>query len=111
MNYDEFVDVSKRLPRFYSEGESVVWLSNALSGEAGEICNETKKVTRDDGGYITVDRREKIIEELGDVLWYATCLAQRIGSSLDEVKARNINKLTTRYGLTEVNRDAVERRP
>lgn len=37
---------------------------------AGEIAEKVGKALRDDQGQITTQRREAIILELGDVLWY-----------------------------------------
>lgn len=40
--------------------------------------------------------RENFIEELGDVLWYITVLADNADLSLDEIMLANINKLERR---------------
>jgi NTP pyrophosphatase (non-canonical NTP hydrolase) len=39
---------------------------------------------------------EEIVDELGDVLWYVTMLANRMGSSLEEVMKSSIEKLEDR---------------
>jgi len=39
---------------------------------------------------------EEVIDELGDVLWYVTILANSLGTTIDEVMMRNINKLEMR---------------
>lgn len=64
-----------------------------LTGEAGEVADYTKKVY---GHGHTADPA-KVRDELGDVLWYVTALAQRWGYTLDEVAAANIAKLQRRY--------------
>lgn len=46
-----------------------------LFGEAGEIGNQVKKIWRDDDGVLTEDRKAKLRDELGDVLWYAVRFA------------------------------------
>ena len=38
-----------------------------------------------------------MVLELGDVLWYYTLTLQTLGITLDEVIARNVEKLTNRY--------------
>jgi NTP pyrophosphatase (non-canonical NTP hydrolase) len=55
-----------------------------------------KKITRDDGGDISEDRRQKLILELGDVLWYVTRIASVIDVSLRDVIEGNVAKLTER---------------
>lgn len=40
---------------------------------------------------------EKVHKELGDVLWYVAVLARRIGSTLEDVAASNVEKLRKRY--------------
>lgn len=39
---------------------------------------------------------EQILDELGDVLWYVTIIAQKEGSSLEEIMKLNYNKLELR---------------
>ena len=40
----------------------------------------------------------EIIEELGDVLWYAPAVAHDLGVTLDQVAKRNLEKLELRHG-------------
>ena len=73
----------------------------ALCGEAGELANLVKKNWRsvgDVGVEIEDFRylRQEMIDELGDVLWYAAFVADRLGVSLDLVAERNIRKLEDR---------------
>lgn len=67
--------------------------SLAIAGEAGELANQTKKVFIHGHPY----EKEKLIEELGDILWYIAVYAQGIGSNLEEVATENIKKLDKRY--------------
>lgn len=64
-----------------------------LNGEAGECIDIVKKHLFQ--GH-DLDR-EKLIDELGDVLWYAASLAEGIGTTLDDVMQHNVDKLTRRY--------------
>lgn len=67
-----------------------------LAGEAGEIADHAKKVLRDDEGRITPERREKIMDEMGDVLWYLAALATELQVGLTYVAERNLRKLADR---------------
>ncbi|HEX7394254.1 MAG TPA: nucleoside triphosphate pyrophosphohydrolase family protein [Anaerolineaceae bacterium] len=80
----------------YPEAAKVIYPALGLSGEAGEVANQVKKILRDNAGELTEERRAKIIDELGDVLWYAAALASDIGISLDDVAAANLEKLAKR---------------
>lgn len=64
-----------------------------LNGEAGECIDILKKVEFQ--GH-TFDP-EKMLDELGDVLWYVAQAATGLGVSLQEVAEHNIAKLKARY--------------
>lgn len=67
-----------------------------LAGEAGETVDKLKKVYRDRGGEFSDDDRKALGLELGDVLWYLTRLADRLGLTLEEVMVKNVEKLASR---------------
>lgn len=64
-----------------------------LIGEAGEVSEHIKKF-RFHEHHLNV---EEIGEELGDVLWYLTAIAKRVGYSLNEIMQINADKLSKRY--------------
>ena len=64
-----------------------------LCGEAGECIDLVKKFLFQGHGL----DREKLIDELGDVLWYAAQLATGLDVGLDVVAQYNVNKLKERY--------------
>ena len=64
-----------------------------LAGEAGECCDLVKK-------HLFQDHREfeeKLVDELGDVLWYVAESAAAIGLSLNHIATYNVKKLEARY--------------
>jgi NTP pyrophosphatase (non-canonical NTP hydrolase) len=64
-----------------------------LGGESGEVTELIKKHL-----YHGRDLdRDKVIKELGDVLWYVMFMADSVGSSLREVAEVNNQKLRERY--------------
>lgn len=67
-----------------------------INGEAGEIAEQVGKALRDDHGVITMERREKIIKEVGDILWYAARIADELNEPLSSVLATNVQKLRDR---------------
>lgn len=82
-----------------SEEEGGLWPARlfvaalGLTGEAGEFADGIKKIVR--RGHCV--SKEKLIEELGDVLWYVAEAASAIGVNLSDVAAQNIAKLQKRY--------------
>ena len=64
-----------------------------LCGEAGELADLMKKHLHQ--GH-DLDK-SKIIEELGDVMWYLAYTAQQLGVLLDVVANHNLMKLRKRY--------------
>ena len=72
-----------------------IYAAMGLAGEVGELLNKMKKVLRGDYGEGGLDKA--IVEdELGDVLWYMTALADEYGLSLEDVARRNLMKLKDR---------------
>jgi len=87
----------------YRDRTPMRWLrlfysSLGLAGEAGEVANKVKKIMRDDGSEITPDRRQQILDELGDVLWYVALVADELDATLSSVATANIEKLQARHG-------------
>lgn len=57
-----------------NKGDNLLYAELGLISEIGELAGEAKRIIRDDNGELTPERREKIIDELGDILWYiAAC--------------------------------------
>ncbi|MCL5412733.1 MAG: nucleoside triphosphate pyrophosphohydrolase family protein [Candidatus Marsarchaeota archaeon] len=71
---------------------AVSYLTMGLTGEAGEFANKVKKVIRDG-----TDFDKAMVDELGDVLWYLSQLAEELGTDLDSIAAANLEKLRKRY--------------
>lgn len=78
----------------YPEEVGIVYPALGLAGEAGEVADKVKKILRD--GVDSPEYREKIMLELGDVLWYAAVLANDLGYTLEEVALQNLKKLRSR---------------
>jgi NTP pyrophosphatase (non-canonical NTP hydrolase) len=66
-----------------------------LAGEAGSVASEYKKHLRD--GEAHGSWRERMAEELGDVLWYLAAIADRLDLQLDDIATANLAKTTARW--------------
>jgi len=64
-----------------------------LGGEVGEVQNEIKKLERDDNNILTEKRKENILLELGDVMWYLSGILNNLNTTIDEILELNIEKL------------------
>lgn len=73
--------------------DDIATLCLGLAGESGEVCDIVKKYL---GHGHTFDKN-KLISELGDVLWYVARLADSMGFLLSNVAESNIEKLRKRY--------------
>jgi NTP pyrophosphatase (non-canonical NTP hydrolase) len=82
-----------------------------LNGEAGELAEHVGKAMRDDElipydpgtavvylehAKLTAKRRELIVKEVGDVLWYLSAICNELGIALGEAAATNLTKLHDR---------------
>ncbi len=84
----------------------LMYLTLGLAGESGEFADAVKKIIRvcgshDDTGFAELmlgpdGGATKLLEELGDVLWYLTKLADFLGMSIEDLMVRNTYKLYTR---------------
>lgn len=63
-----------------------------LFGEVGSLVSALKKRRRDKDAYLGYERA--VLEEVGDVLWYASAFARRGGTSLVEAASRSIGDRT-----------------
>jgi NTP pyrophosphatase (non-canonical NTP hydrolase) len=94
MHFGEYQKLAKRTANDKNEQKyKLANYSMGLSGEAGEVTDYLKKVVFHGHSMDT----EKLKDELGDVLWYLSNLADVMGIDLDEVASRNIDKLKKRY--------------
>jgi len=79
--------------KIITEGETrLVENTLGLVGESGEVAEKIKKYLRDN----TKVSQKEIIKELGDVVFYATALANYFYSNLPEVMEANMDKLNDR---------------
>ena len=66
-----------------------------LVGEAGEFADEVKKAWIYRGE--SLSDNYKLVEELGDVLWYVFLCAEVLGVSIENLQTTNVDKLKLKY--------------
>ena len=107
MTFEEYqLEMKRTASQFEINNENLCLGAMGIAGEAGEVADYIKKVVFHSHEL----SKEKLAEELGDVMWYITYLSQVIGYNLSDIAEINMNKLRKRYpeGWDEkrsINRD------
>lgn len=109
MEFREYEQYAKRTAAYPDLGNNLTYPTLGLAGEAGEVAEKVKKLYRDDNGHLSTERRDAIVKELGDVLWYICMIAHEIGVPLEEVPKANIAKLSSRATRSTINGDGDDR--
>jgi NTP pyrophosphatase (non-canonical NTP hydrolase) len=79
----------------YPKDVAELYCALGLGNEAGEVQGVVKKGLRD--GVANVEEyKERLVDELGDVLWYVARLADEINIPLNWIASQNLAKLESR---------------
>ncbi len=70
MDFKTYQIESRKTAQYPGMGQSVAYPLMGLLGECGELIEKFKKVLRDNNGELTQDRKNGIIGEVGDEIWY-----------------------------------------
>ena len=95
----DFLALSDRLVSLDEKGANIERLLTAgvgINAEGGEFLEIIKKMIFQ-GKSWNEDNREHLIIELGDIMWYVAQACMSLDVTLDEVVARNVQKLLKRY--------------
>jgi len=88
MNTEKFrVETAK----FFEEGTTEETLFLGLASEVGEVMQARVKETRKG-----LECTAEIVDELGDVLWYVSVIAESRGYSLSDIMQDVVDKLKAR---------------
>lgn len=98
MNFEEYQSEASKTALYPRRLSNLEYPTLGLAGEAGEVANIVKKIQRDHAGVITDETRGKLLDELGDVLWYISACADELGLTLSQVAEYNVDKLMKRHG-------------
>ena len=95
----DFVYLADRLVELDQKGANIERLTTAgvgLAAESGEFLEIVKKMVFQ-GKPWSVDNREHLIIELGDVMWYVAQACMALDVDFEEVLEMNVKKLEKRY--------------
>lgn len=89
-----------------AEAWTVTDWSNAMAGEAGEVCNAVKKLRRLQCGIkarkgpATIPvALEEVGKEIADTIFYLDLLANHLGMNLADLLADKFNEISEREGF------------
>lgn len=106
MNFADYQSIIETFAVYPRDNElaALSYLALGLNGEAGEVADEVKKAIRNDGE-ISAARREKILEEIGDVLWCITRIAIEFDTPLAQIAQANVDKLKKRRQANDLKHE------
>lgn len=93
MNFNSY-QAFTRTTAIYDKSIALSYLTAGLAEEAGEVAGKYKKWLRD--GWEQSEFEDKVVAELGDVLWYLARYADELGYSLQDIAEMNVHKLSKR---------------
>jgi len=103
MDFSEYQKKSRQTAIYPNKGNNFIYPTLGLVGETGEIAEKIKKILRDKNGKIDDETKTELVKELGDVLWYLSNLSTELKVSLEDIAARNIEKLFSRMGRDKLH--------
>ncbi len=77
------------------DGLSLIVPMLGLAGETGQLLSEYKKHLRDGEAHRLF--KERVSEELGDLLWYIANVASKFELTLDDIAVANLVKVNARW--------------
>jgi NTP pyrophosphatase (non-canonical NTP hydrolase) len=93
LHYQRAARQTDRIPA--DEEAQIITPLLGLAGETGELLSEYKKHLRD--REVHPLRKERVAEELGDLLWYVSTVASKFGLDLDAIAEANLTKARDRW--------------
>jgi NTP pyrophosphatase (non-canonical NTP hydrolase) len=89
-----------------SQMERMLEASMGMAGEAGEVVDLVKKIVFYGRGMDP----QKLIEEMGDLVWYINLAIYALDTTWETVLATNIAKLSARYPDLKFSADRANNR-
>lgn len=105
MEFNKYQELASRTANGKPGEDLMTNFALGISAEAGEVADLIKKY-RFHGHPL---KREELVKELGDVLWYASQVANVAAIGFDEVAESNIAKLMKRYPNGFSSKDSIKR--
>lgn len=85
MKLKEYIDKAKTFA-IYDKDKEIDYITLGLIEETGEVCGVYKKVIRDNNSDWDDNRKNKLLYELGDVLWYTAMFINHYKLDIDSIE-------------------------
>lgn len=97
MDFNSYQEEALRTDRVpaHDNAASLIVPMLGLAGETGQLLSEYKKLLRDGEAHRLF--KERVSEELGDLLWYIANVASKFELSLSDIAAANLCKVKERW--------------
>lgn len=102
ISFEKLSEVNKARYLAWSQGNypDPLYAANEFAGEAGEVCNEVKKLVREERGWVgSRSSIEKLADELADAIICADSIASMYGINLAEAVQRKFNETSDKNGF------------
>ncbi len=96
LSFDDYQEEASKTAIYPNKGDNLYYPALGLAGEAGEVCEKVKKIMRDDGGEVSIEKAGELVKEIGDVLWYVAALCEELDISMEAAASINLAKLKAR---------------
>ena len=96
MTFEEYQNKARHTANYPNVGNNFIYVALGLAGEGGEVAEKVKKLLRDKNGVMDEETKKAMCYELGDVLWYVSQMGIELGLSLEEIAAKNLEKIFSR---------------
>lgn len=94
-DYQTKAQLTDRVPGSTRDDKALMVPLLGLAGETGTLLTEYKKWLREGAAYQIF--KDRIAEDLGDILWYVANIASKEGLDLETVAVENLKKLESRW--------------
>ena len=96
MDFNKYQKLARKTAIYPNMGNNLSYPTLGLCGETGEVAEKVKKFFRDSESKMTLDLRDNLVKEMGDVLWYLSAMASELKVDFSEVAKANVEKLAKR---------------
>ena len=106
MNFYEYQKNAMRTANLgLNENDQLLNAALGVSGEAGEFAGYVKKFFFQGHDF----PKDKLISEIGDVLWYCALACEAMGINMEDIAEYNLDKLKKRYPEAFTPSQSIER--
>jgi len=96
MDFNEYQKKAWETAIYPRKGENLSYPALGLGGEVGEVIEKIKKIIRNDNQDVSEEKKQELIKEMGDLLWYLAAVATELKVDLNDVVENNISKIKNR---------------